>query len=198
MMLGRCAVKTAATIRRIALAALVLGLAVLPAPCGAQALPTATGPGTYIDAGADVSYFQSAWASNTIVGIGVRADANLTWRLGLEGEVRYLQYHQLADISERTYLGGVRYVLKPAGFRPYVKFLAGLGHINLPYGYGYSNNLVLAPGAGVDWQLGESPLTIRLVDVEYQDWTQFYFGSLHPYGVSAGISYRIFSGESRR
>jgi len=32
---------------------------------------------------------------------------------------------------------------------------------------------------------------VRIVDFEYQMWHNFPYGSLRPYGVSAGISFRI-------
>ena len=180
----------------IVFAALV-GCTALPPRCHGQALPTATGPGAYFDAGATASLYQADYGQNQLGGITAHVDANLTWRLGVEGEARYLRYHQIAETNQTTYLVGPRFVLRPTGFRPYVKFLAGEGIFNFPYNYATGRYFVMAPGAGVDWQLGNSRLIVRLVDFEYQDWTHFDFGPLHPYGVSAGISYRIFSGESR-
>jgi hypothetical protein len=40
-----------------------------------------------------------------------------------------------------------------------------------------------------------SNLKIRLIDVEYQQWLQFTFGTIVPYGISFGISYRVFNGS---
>jgi hypothetical protein len=42
--------------------------------------------------------------------------------------------------------------------------------------------------------LGQN-LKIRLIDVEYQQWPQFTFGTINPYGVSFGLSYRVFNGS---
>jgi len=39
-------------------------------------------------------------------------------------------------------------------------------------------------------------LRLRLVDFEYQEWPGFAYGAIHPYGVSAGISYQVL-GSSR-
>jgi hypothetical protein len=38
-------------------------------------------------------------------------------------------------------------------------------------------------------------LNIRLIDVEYQKWPQFTFGTFPPYGVGFGLSYHIFNGS---
>ena len=49
----------------------------------------------------------------------------------------------------------------------------------------------MAPGGGVDFRLGER-WTLRAPDFEYQVWNDFgSYGSLHPYGVNVGITYRI-------
>ena len=53
----------------------------------------------------------------------------------------------------------------------------------------------IAPGAGVDLRLGQR-WRVRLVDFEYQDWPGFTYGAIHPYGVTAGISFQ-FLGATR-
>jgi hypothetical protein len=78
---------------------------------------------------------------------------------------------------------------------PYAKILVGGGRFDFPFNYGTGNYFVVAPGAGVDLRLGHR-IQLRLVDYEYQLWPGFTFGSIHPYGVSAGISYQIL-GSSR-
>ena len=52
----------------------------------------------------------------------------------------------------------------------------------------------IAAGAGVDLMLGND-LKIRLIDVEYQQLPQFTFGTISPYGISFGVSYRVFNGS---
>jgi hypothetical protein len=78
---------------------------------------------------------------------------------------------------------------------PYVKLLVGGGRLVFPYGFGPGNYFVVAPGSGVDLRLGQR-VRLRLIDFEYQVWPGFTYGSLHPYGVSVGISYQIL-GSSR-
>ena len=97
--------------------------------------------------------------------------------------------------GSRRFWRGPRWAFRRKGFVPYVKLLAGGGRFDFPFGYGYGDYLVVAPGAGVDLRLGDK-VRVRLADFEYQVWPGFTFGSIHPYGVSAGISFQIL-GSSR-
>jgi hypothetical protein len=170
-------------------------------PSLGQALPTAAGPGAYLAGGVSFSRFQADYGENYLEGITGYVDANLTWRYGIEGEARYLVYHQLAQTNEITYLAGPRISFRPKRLRPYLKFLVGRGIFNYPYGYAQGKYFVMAPGGGVDFEVGR--LNVRLVDVEYQKWpnfggppTTYKFGTLSPYGVSFGVSYKFFNGKS--
>jgi len=49
----------------------------------------------------------------------------------------------------------------------------------------------IAFGGGVDFRVSRK-LTFRPIDLEYQEWPQFVGNSLSPYGISVGMSYRIF------
>jgi len=161
-----------------------------PSTTGAQALPTASGPGSYIAVGGGLSVFQADYGQRNIAGGFVYADVHPTWRFGIESEARYLQLHISEDVTETMYLTGLKVAVRPSGFRPYGKFLVGAGRITLPYGYAQGTFLTLAPGAGIDYSLGKR-FTARLVDVEYQLWHDFPYGQLRPYGISVGISYRL-------
>jgi hypothetical protein len=161
---------------------------------GAQAMPTATGPGAYVIAGATYSGFESDYGVQKISGASVYVDANFIWRYGLEVEARRMDYPHFGE-RQSTLLAGPRWSFRATGLVPYVKVLAGGGRFDFPYGFGYGNYFVVAPGAGVDLRVGRK-LRLRLVDFEYQEWPGFTFGSLHPYGVSAGISYEVL-GSSR-
>jgi hypothetical protein len=160
----------------------------------AQALPTASGPGAYVIVGGTFSDFQADYGRQAITGASVYVDSNLFWRYGLETEARRMVY---PDSGERqsTLLAGPRWSFRAKGLVPYAKVLVGGGRFDFPYGYGYGNYFVVAPGAGVDLRLGQR-IRVRLADFEYQAWPGFTFGSLHPYGVSAGISFQVL-GSSR-
>jgi hypothetical protein len=126
-----------------------------------------------------------------MLGITGFADLDTRRRLGIEGEARWLVFHQTADVHATTYLIGPRYHVNMGRFQPYAKALVGIGQFNFPYNYARGNYLVVAPGGGVDYRLSRR-IYLRLADVEYQYWPQFDFGAMTSVGVSSGIRVRIF------
>lgn len=177
--------------RRLLLLATLLANACGTTQLHAQAVPTASGPGSYIAVGGGFSWFQADYGHRDIGGGVLYAEVNPHWRFGLEGEARFLQAHTAQDVTEANYLGGVRVaILHPRKLQPYVKFLAGVGKITLPYNYAHGSFLAYAPGAGLDLPLNDR-LSIRAIDVEYQRWPGFPYGSLSPYGLSAGLLIRL-------
>jgi hypothetical protein len=157
-----------------------------------QAKYTATGPGTYINVGATVSGFESDYGKQKLGGGALFVDANLYRKIGVEFEGRRLQYNNDEDLRESTYLVGPKYSFKGHRLRPYAKFLVGRGHINFPFNYATGSYFAMAPGGGLDYRVGRSRLSIRVIDFEYQIWPQFTFGPLHPYGANVGLSYQVF------
>ncbi len=158
----------------------------------AQALPTATGPGSFIAVGGEGSLYQMDYGKRYVEGFGVYAEIDPTWRYGAEAEVRFSRFGTDENVYETTYLVGPRVTLsrRPGKFRPYAKFLIGVGHINYPFNYATGSYLAYAPGGGLDYAVNDH-WTVRAVDFEYQDWPKFTYGALNPYGVSVGISYRL-------
>jgi hypothetical protein len=173
-----------------ALAAILFSLVVISRSSG-QAVPTATGPGSYTNIGLTGSALNITYGQRWAGGGSVYLDANLYRQVGAEVELQTLRLHEQGGIRQTTYLVGPRYSFRSTGFNPYVKVLAGVGTFVYPYGYGQLNYFVIAPAAGVDYDLLPR-IKLRLINFEYQDWLQFTYGSLHPYGVSAGISFRVF------
>jgi hypothetical protein len=162
----------------------------------AQEDPTETKPGAFIAAGATYSAYKLDYGEHKLGGYSAFLDMNVTSHYGLEVEERRLVFNQQANVHTSTLLVGPRIVFDPLvlrGFTPYVKLLVGQGNFNFPYNYATGSYFVMAPGAGIDVQLGHSKFGLRLIDVEYQDWPQFSFGPLHTYGVSTGISYRFYT-----
>jgi hypothetical protein len=160
----------------------------------AQALPTATAPGAYVSIGGAVSFFQSGYGGQTVRGAGLYVDINPVRAVGVESEGRWLRQSKMSNIGESTYLTGPRVQFRIGAYTPYVKTLVGLSHFNYPYDSAQGRYFVIAPGAGVDLMLGQN-LKIRLIDVEFQEWPQFTYGTINPYGVSFGFSYRVFNGS---
>ncbi len=176
---------------RISLFASVLGLLALTCHANGQAVPTATAAGAYVTVGATGSIFHTDYGQRQVEGFSFYIDANRTRHVGAEFQVQSLQFNQESGIKETTYLAGPRYSFRTSGLVPYVKVLVGQGRFNAPYNYGVGKYFVVAPAVGLDYDLG-SRIKVRLINLEYQSWPQFTFGTLHPYGASAGLSIRIF------
>jgi hypothetical protein len=184
--------------KRIAAGAGALVLALSASHCMGQASYTATGPGTYVNVGATFSGYESDYGKRLLGGESVYVDANLYRRWGVEAEARRFNVHLDPNgVQERTYLVGPKLSFLKHGYRPYAKLLVGRGEFTFPYNYAQGSYFVVAPGGGVDFRIKHSRLSLRMVDFEYQMWPQFTFGALHPYGVSAGFSYQVYSGSSR-
>jgi hypothetical protein len=172
--------------------ALLLVSAAIPIAAEAQAHPTAGGPGSYLSAGGGVSIFESDYGQRYLGGGYVNVEMHPTWRYGIEAEARWLRYNTSEGVTESNYLVGPLVNIKQFGPAVvYGKFLVGGSRMVFPFTDGYGTFFTMAPGGGIDFRLGDR-LTVRAPDFEYQVWNDFgAYGSLHPYGVSVGITYRI-------
>ena len=173
------------------LAACLLGGVV---PAWAQSPESATGGDQRLTVGGDINATYLGYGKRWIGGAGASLDANLTWRLGVEGEANFTFYRAQSDTHATTYLLGPRYQLNAVGssdrYRPYVKFLIGDGEFNFPYNYGHGSYFVMAPGGGVDYRVNDR-FRLRLIDFEYQYWPQFTFGAVSNYSFTTGVRYSI-------
>ena len=166
----------------------------------AQVVPAATATGFSLTAGALGSAFQPDYAGlgiahtspNRLYGVGAFVDARFTRWVQVEGEWHQLHFNDEYNLGnavekngEDTYLVGPRL---PIGtfhrFTPYGKFLVGIGTADFLDGSAF----VLNYGGGLDYHLGRR-LALR-GDFEYQQLR--VTPVISPYGVSAGVSYRIF------
>jgi hypothetical protein len=163
---------------------------ILPSDLLAQAVATASGPGSYVAVGGGISVFQVDYGQRVVGGGWVFADVNPTWRFGLEAEARWLRFHAGEDVTETNYLAGVRVAIRSHAVKPYAKFLVGDAHIVLPFQYASGDFVAYVPGGGLDYELGDR-VSVRAVDFEYQLWPQFPYGELKPYGVSTGLIFRL-------
>jgi hypothetical protein len=170
------------------LVALCLGLA---RSTSGQAAPLTDAGPLSISAGATASGYYLHYGEQKMLGISGFIDANTKHRLGIEGEVRWLVFHQSENVHDSTYLIGPRYRMTIRRFQTYAKGLVGLGEFNFPYNNAHGSFLVIAPGGGVDFQLNRR-IRLRLADFEYQYWALFPVGAMPSYGVSSGIQVRIF------
>ncbi len=178
--------------RRLSLFLLVCLLYAGAATARAQVTPSAYDKTISLTAGGLGSMFQPDYGPNTLYGVGVYVDLKLTRWVQVEAEGRWLRFHQFANVNQDNYLIGPRVPIRQFGrVTPYVKVLAGVARMNFQYNYAYGRFADVAMGGGADIQLNRH-WTLRAVDFEYQKWPNWAFGTLAPYGVSAGIGYKIF------
>jgi len=159
----------------------------------AQVVPAASSSSLAIDAGGFGSGFQPDYAGegiaqtgpNRLYGVGAYTNVRFSRWVQIEGEARWLHFNQYLGINETNYLVGPSI---PIGtfkkFSPYGKVLVGMGGGSFLNGHSF----VLAYGGGLEYHWGRR-LTPR-VDFEYQQWR--ITPTLWPYGVSVGMTYRIF------
>ncbi|GGA80083.1 hypothetical protein GCM10011507_34180 [Edaphobacter acidisoli] len=183
--------------RTILILILEVFLASIPVKSFAQAVPTASAPGASVSVGGTFSVGQSGYGQRVLSGSGAYVDVNPRRQVGIEAEGRWLQHDRIGKTSESTYLIGPRIQIRQGRLSPYVKSLVGLGYFGFPYNSAQGRYFVIATGTGVDLNLNET-VKIRLVDIEYQRWPQFTFGTITPYTISFGFSYRLCTGSHTR
>lgn len=167
---------------------------VMARPATAQVVPAADAGGLKLSAGATASGYYVQYGERKMLGIAGFVDADTNRRIGVEGEARWLLFHQIANVTTTTYMIGPRYYRDYGRFEPYVKGLVGIGEFNFPYNLAKGSYLVIAPGGGVDYRINHR-FRLRAVDFEYQMWPQFNYGlnnvMMSSYGISTGIRVRI-------
>lgn len=131
-----------------------------------------------------------------LFGVGAFVDVKITHWVQIEAEARWMRLHEYEKIYEDNYLAGPRVpVYRYRGFNLYAKALGGWA--NVPFGTGlpYHSYTDIAVGGGADYRLTKR-INVRAFDFEYQKllgWPSIGANqSISPYGVSAGVSYRIF------
>jgi opacity protein-like surface antigen len=164
------------------------------AASSAQVVPSAAGRQLSLTAGALGSAFQPDYAGgpveqtspNRLYGVGAYVDLRLTRWVQLEAEARWQRYNEYLGINEDNYLVGPRLPIHHFGrATPYAKALVGFGSGSFLTGHAGT----FAFGGGVDYRLTKR-ISVRAIDFEYQRWN--VTPTLYPYGVSAGIGYKIF------
>jgi len=135
-------------------AGLSLLAAAICTQAAAQSRPAAYGPGSYIQIGGTGSIFQADYSQRNLGGDAAFVNAHLYRRIGVEAEVRTLQFQEDEDVHETTYLVGPRFSILPGRLPPYGKLLVGRGDFYFPFHHAKGSYFVVAPGTGVDWQVG--------------------------------------------
>lgn len=160
-----------------------------------QVAPSATAQRFTIDAGGMGSLFQPDYGANHLLGVGAYVDVRLTRWIQPEFEGRWLRFNQFEEVHQDNYLLGPRVPIhKFWKATPYAKVLFGVGSMTFQFNYAHGRFTDIAYGGGVDIALNRR-FTVRPVDFEYQEWPSWVQGPLYPWGVSAGISYRVWGGR---
>jgi hypothetical protein len=168
----------------------------------AQVEPSAHRGQISLTAGGLASGFQPDYAGglvpgsspNHLFGLGAYVDVRFTRWLQLEAEGRWLRFNSYLEITEDNYLIGPRVPIHTFRWReatPYGKVLIGMGKMTFEYNDAYGHFTDIAYGGGVDLKLSKR-FTLRAFDFEYQQWPNWVNTSLHPYGGSIGIGYKVF------
>jgi hypothetical protein len=173
----------------------------------AQVVSAATHRLFSLSAGGTVSVFQPNYegnfgndgypmaeaSSNGLVGVGTFVDVKLTRWVQLEGEARWQRFNQYQGIHQDNYLVGPRVpVFHFWKATLYGKALGGFSEMQFDTNSAdHGRFTTVAFGGGMDVKLTKR-ISLRAFDAEYQYWPQWGSSTLSPYGVSAGIGYRIF------
>ena len=137
---------------------------------------------------------QLSGTGETLRGFDLYSTFDFKPHIGVE-----LNFHQTspsygANVYERTYEVGGRYVYPIRKLRPYAKVMYGRGVFNYPENIANLAYNLYTLGAGVDYNLLNS-VNLR-VDYEYQHWLSFPLQPLQPNLVTIGVAYH-FSGSGR-
>jgi opacity protein-like surface antigen len=191
---------SSALMKRIVSAIICLVIVLAAISASAQVTPSAYRRGMSIHVGGEASVFQPDYAGNGIAqtspdrlfGAGAYFDVHLSRWVEIEGEGHWLRFNEFDNIGQNTYMIGPKVpIVDFHRWTPYGKVLFGWGS-----GPGWLNGkaTAFAYGGGLEYQWTRK-LTIRAFDFEEEDWNTT--PTLHPYGASAGISYRVFGGRAR-
>jgi opacity protein-like surface antigen len=131
------------------------------------------------------------YGQRKMLGAGAFVDADATSHWGIEAEGRWVEFHQTAQVHAETYSIGGRYHFNFSRWQPYAKGLVGFGIFTYPYNLAQDHDLIVTAGGGVDFHLTHR-ISLRVVDLEYQDWPTTHFGSMTSLNGSVGLKVRIF------
>jgi len=195
----------------------LIALLLLPTALIAQSSESATGGEASVLAGAEMSAYNPDWActtsspfcGNDLVGPTAFFDFDLHGKYGVEGEARWLNFHEYVGENEQNYLIGPRYRLfRYHRVSGWFKLEVGGGWIttaNYPAAGSLKGSyFAYAPGGTLQY-----PLTHRWIlrgDYEWQFWPSFagpptydpttgtvvqHNSGLTPNGISVGVAYRF-------
>lgn len=172
--------------------------AVIGAPTAhGQALPAATARGGEIQVGGGVTYGKPDFGQDWIGGISVFGDYDLFNHVGVEANGHFTTLHTPQDLGEQTYEAGPRISFRKYRFELYGKAQIGYGRfivqeVNGTYNAGKANasSYMYSFGGGVDFHASRR-ISVRVFDLEYQNWPNFLNHGLTPVLGTVGVAYRF-------
>ncbi|MFZ0662830.1 MAG: hypothetical protein WAM66_09070 [Acidobacteriaceae bacterium] len=163
----------------------------------AQVARSVNGGGGAFWAGGEVSGFNPDYGAPRVIGPGAIFDLNVTPKVGLIGEARWMHWHGAGGETQSDYLIGGKYrIYRYRRFDFDAKMLIGGVWIKFPIGIGSGSYFAYAPGGFVDYHLSHN-FRIR-GGYEYQVLPSAPnipgqpSNGLTPHGFSAGVEYRVF------
>lgn len=162
-----------------------------------QVARSVNGGGGAFWAGGEVSDFNPDYGASRVIGPGAIFDFNVTPKVGVVGEARWMHWHGGGGETQSDYLVGGKYRLyRYRRFDVDAKFLLGGVWIKFPIDIGSGSYFAYAPGAFVDYHLAHN---FRLrADYEWQILPSAPNipgqpnNGLTPRGFSVGVEYRVF------
>lgn len=176
----------------------ILSFMVTAAAAYAQVVPATKGGESTLWVGGEYARFAPDYGAGDLNGAGALFDLNVTPKIGVIGEFRWLHWSPSEDVGETQsdYLGGVKYRL----FKWYrlsgdAKFVLGGVWIRFPDDIGSGSYFAFAPGGTLNYRLSRRFLVRG--DYEYQFLPSAPNipgqpnNGLQPRGFSVGVMYNL-------
>jgi hypothetical protein len=183
-------------LRKIFIVTLLLG----SGAAFAQVAPSVRGGNSTLWVGGEFSSFNSDYdARSRIIGPGVDVDYNITPKIGLVGEARWLHWNGTDSQTQSDYLAGAKYSFRFHRFTFGPKMVLGGVWIKYPVvatGGSTGSYFAYAPGGFVDYRVSRHFAVFGAYEYQFLPSAPGFFflgpsNGLTPHGFSVGVKYRI-------
>ena len=179
---------------------LLVALAVSACPARAQSVASAHGPSQSLWVGGEFSNTAAGFPHDSSVrlsGIGAWSSYNWTHHIGVEANMRWMNFSSWHGETEQSYLIGPRYTfMNSRKWRPFAALGVGVTSIHYPFSMGDGTSFTLAPRGGVELRMKRKWLLRASYEADLltnsPDFTNEPKFGIHPNGAQIGIGYRIF------
>ena len=163
----------------------------------AQVAASSEGGNATVWVGGEFSSFNPDYdPASRIIGPGVFGDFNLTPKLGIEGEARWLHFNGAGGETQSDYLGGIKYrFFRFQKLGVSAKFLVGGVWVNYPDTIGSGSYFAYAPGVMADYRISRRLAVRGGYEFLFLPSAPGFPGQpsngLTPSGFSVGVAYRL-------